>query len=352
MIEATTRIYIRDPEREDNLIPGVVNETLGEKIVVRFLQPISLQQGFEMELLYHNQQNCFTRVKCQLQRMFSRGQYPTGAVVLTSEPEVAENRASYRVSINDGLVAAVINTEDKGEVINVSSGGVAVLLDTDEYRVDQWLNIGLHYDCDEHRGRMQVRGVFRQDDGRFRYGLMVDPEEADMVSQLTRITQEIQQVKARRASRIGVNNKAARKVAYTDAETPEDTSATTEAEGESNEASESDAHANSQRKHKRNPWPGMAKVYIREDHNLRVLDVETGDLSRGGISFLCHQYIYKDSETLFEKPVSDGFFRVVVVVCNVMMQQKGMHRIGAKFVGVPLRPGEMPPEFDPSKHAA
>jgi|GEM_PF-2488341 len=351
MIEATTRIYVRDPEREDNLIPGVVNETLGEKIVVRFLQPISLQQGVEMQMLFHNQQNAFTKVSCQLQRMFSRGQYPTGALVLTSEPQVAENRGSFRVSINDGMVAAIVNTEDKGEVINVSNGGVAVMLDTDEYQVDQWLNVSLQYDCDEYLGRMQVRGVFRQDDGRFRYGLMADAEGAGLVSQLARITQEVQQVKARRTSRIGVNNKADNKVSYIDADSADEKEVKS-AEGETSVETEAEAHQDSQRQHQRNPWPGMGKVYIREDHNLHVLDVETGDLSRGGISFLCPQYIYKDCEVLFEKPVSGGFFRVIIVVCNVMVLEGGVHRIGAKFIGCPMKQGEIPTDYDPNLHAA
>lgn len=351
MIEATTRIYVRDPEREDNLIPGVVNETLGDKIIVRFLQPISIPTGVETQILFHNQQNSFTRVPCQLQRMFSKGQYPTGALVLTGEAEVAENRSSYRVSINDGMVAAVVNTEDKGEVINVSNGGIAVLFDTKEYKIDQWLNIIIHYDCDEHRGRMQVRGVFRQDDGRFRYGLMADPNGPEMVSQLARISQELQQVKAKRASRIGVNNKAAKKVAYTDADNPDETDADPMAD-EQSDAPQGDTHHKAQRQHQRNPWPGMAKVYIREDHNLRVLDVETGDLSCGGISFVSPQYIYKDSEVLFEKPISGGFFRVVISICNVIVQEQGKHRIGAKFVSCPLNQGDVPTNYDPNQYAA
>ena len=108
---------------------------------------------------------------------------------------------------------------------------------------------------------------------------------------------------------------------------------------------------NTKREHQRTPWPGMAKVYIREEHNLRVLSVETGDLSRGGISFTCPQYIYEGSEVLFEKPIEGGFFRVMVTIVNVRVQNGGIHRIGAKFIGVPLRPGEMPEAFDATKAA-
>ncbi|MGB0767259.1 MAG: PilZ domain-containing protein [Phycisphaeraceae bacterium] len=353
MLEAATRIYVTDPNREDNLIPAVVSETLGEKVIVRFLQPITLTPGAETELRYHNQHNCFTRVPCQLQRMFSSGQYPTGALVLTGDEEVAENRSSFRVTVADDIVQATISGDTQADVVNISAGGIGAVVDIDDYKLGDWIKIALQYDCGEHTGRMQVRSVWAQDDGRFRYGLMADPDEADLVSQLSRITQQLQQVKARRASRIGTNNRAGAAVAE-DTATPAETKPSNQDQQTGEQTPESDelCQDGTQRQHQRNRWPGMAKVYIREEHNLRVLDVETGDLSRGGISFVCPQYIYKDSEILFEKPISGGFFRVVATVCNIMVREKGTHRIGAKFVGAPLKPGEIPKAYDPGQYAA
>ena len=355
MLEASTRIYVRDPERADNLVPGVVSEILGQKVMVRFLQPVSLKPGVETVVSYHNHHNCFTSVPCQMQRMFSSGQYPTGALVLTGEEEIAENRSSFRIDIRDQSVSATVHDADnseegeQGEVINISCGGIALLLESEAYKRDQWLEVTLHYDCGDHAGRMQVRSRFKDKDGRYRYGLMADPAEAGMISQLTRITQELQSVKARRASRIGTNNKAGASGAHkesNDSSKPEQ-----DQQDKSNEPKPVSPDGK-KRMHQRNPWPGMAKVYVREDNNLRVLSVDCEDLSRGGISFISQHYVYEGSEALFEKPVEGGFFRVMVTIRNVRVMGGGAHRVGAQFLGAPMKPGEMPEQFEGLSEAA
>ena len=346
MLEATTRIYVRDPECEDNLVPGVVAETLGQKVMVRFLQPVFFQAGARTVFYYHNENNCFTSAPCQMQRMFSSGHYPTGALVMTGEPEIAESRSTYRVDVHNGSVVLCVRGEDKGEVINLSCGGVGAMMSSDSYQFGQWLDVTLQYDGDEHPGRMQVRSVFQDKDKRFRYGLMADPEEPSLISQLSRITQELQNVKARRVSRIGVNNKAnaSKSGDANDGTDAEDKNEQDEQDGPSVEELVSDP--GTKRQHQRNSWPGMAKVYIREDHNLRVLSVDTRDLSRGGISFVSPQYIYEESEVLFEKPIAGGVFRVMVAIRNVQVLKGGVHRVGAQFLGAPLQQGNMPDGFE------
>lgn len=348
MLEATTRIYVRDPQQEDNLVPGVVSEVLDQKVMVRFLQPVSFQPGAQTVVFFHNESNSFTSVPCQMQRMYSSGQYPTGALVLTGEEEVSENRSAFRIDVHDQSIGAVINKNEQGEVVNISCGGIAVLLDSSDHKPESWLNVTLQYDCDEFTGKMQVRGMHQDKDGRFRYGLMADPSDSSIISQLSRITQELQSVKARRASRVGVNNKA-KSSASNEASTQKTAAEAKDAKAKEEQPTSPDG---TKRMHQRNPWPGMAKIYIREDNNLRVLSVDTDDLSRGGISFLCQQYIYEGSEVLFEKPIAGGFFRVMVAVRNVRVQEGGAHRIGGQFLGAPLQPGKMPEEYSGAAEAA
>jgi len=350
MLEATTRIYVRHPDQSDDLVPAVVQETLNNKVMVRFLQPVSFPPGAQTTVLFHNASNCFTSAPCQMQRMFSKGQFPTGALVLTGEAAVAESRSAFRIDVHDQSVSATVNGKFSGEIVNISCGGIGLLLDVEDYMPDQWLDVTLAYGCDEFPGRMQVRSKFRDKDGRFRYGLMADPEGTDLLSQLTRITQEIQNLKARRTSRIGVNNKASG--------SSEDSSTNTNAPSEENDDSQADSGEDeslcsdgTKRRHQRNAWPGMAKVYIREDHNLRVLSVDTQDLSRGGISFTSPKYIYEGSEAMFEKPIEGGFFRVMIKVRNVRVQNGGQHRIGAQFTGAPMQGGKIPEEYDASRAA-
>lgn len=349
MLEATTRIYVRDPEREDNLVPGVVSETLGQKVMVRFMQPVSFAAGVETVVFFHSASNCFTSVPCQMQRMFSKGQYPTGALVLTGDKEVAENRSSFRIDIHDRSVSATVNEKEQGEVVNISCGGLAVLLPSDPFDLEAWVRVALQYDGGEHCGKMQVRSKVQDKQGRFRYGLMTDPNEANLPSQLTRITQELQSLKARRLSRVGVNTTTATSLTSTTASDEPTDDQPKSADASQNTPASPDG---TQRQHQRNPWPGMAKVYIREEHNMRVLSVETEDLSRGGISFTSQHYIYEGSEVLFEKPITGGFFRVMVAIKNVRVIRGNTHRVGGQFLGAPLKPGEMPEAFSGAAKAA
>lgn len=348
MLEATTRIYVRDPEREDDLVPGVVSETLGQKVMVRFLQPVSFKPGAETVVFFHNESNSFTSVPCQMQRMFSSGQYPTGALVLTGEEKVSESRNAFRVDVHDQSVAAIVNKSEQGEVVNVSCGGIAVLLNSEEHESEKWVDVTLQYDRDEFTGKMQVRVKYQDKDGRYRYGLMADPSDTSMISQLSRITQELQTQKARRTSRIGVNNKG--KSSATKGVSTQNPAE--QAKDDQTKEEKPASPDDTKRQHQRNPWPGMAKIYVREEHNLRVLSVDTEDLSRGGISFLCPKYIYEGSEVLFEKPIAGGFFRVMVAVRNVRVQDGGSHRIGGQFLGMPLQPGKMPEGFNLAADAA
>lgn len=350
MLEANTRIYVCDPDREDDRVPGVVSETLGQKVMVRFLQPVSFKPGAETVLYFHNQSNCFTSVPCKMQRMFSKGQYPTGSLVLVGEAEVAENRSAFRIDILDQTISASVNSEATGEVVNISSGGIALMLDAEDYTQKAWLDVTLDDGSGIHNGRMQVCSKFRDKDGRYRYGLMADPSEPDLISQLSRITQEKQKEKARRASRIGTNNKTSVLNKTNTATSDKDKDKLGAADDAKPEKPASPD--GTKRLHQRNPWPGMAKVYIREDHNVRVLSVDTADLSRGGISFLSPQYIYEGSEALYEKPIGGGFFRVMVAIRNVQALEGGAHRIGAEFLGAPIKAGKMPKDYDSSATAA
>lgn len=350
MLEATTRIHVRDPQRADNLVPGVVSEMLENKVMVRFLEPVSFSPGVKTSVYFYDPEQGFMSAPCQLQRMFSRGQYPTGALVLEGEPTNAESRNSTRIHVKDGCITATLNDREHAEVTDISCGGIAVLLPQDGFNSNDWLEVIIHDGRDEHSGRMQVRGKNQNADGRYRYGLMADPDEPGLISQLSRITQQLQNNKKGSSHRPFLQNDCI--------PASEDNSATIKnAASKNNTITHAADHDtiqknNTKRQHQRNAWPGMAKIYIREETNLRVLSVETADLSRGGISFLCPTYIYEGSEVLFEKPIAGGFFRVMLSIRNVRIQNGTTHRVGAQFLGAPLAPGKMPEGFIGNNTAA
>lgn len=113
-------------------------------------------------------------------------------------------------------------------------------------------------------------------------------------------------------------------------------------------ADEADASAISPknlRQHARRDWPGAARVYIRDDTNLRVLNVNTLDLSEGGLGFSCAQPVYEGRKLLFEKPTpSGGAFCINAVVRSVRMIPGARYRVGVQFLGKPVMPHELPDE--------
>jgi len=344
MFETNTRVHIRDPLHEDNLVPAVVLKCDGMRVSLRFLQAFWLTPDDAVTLFYYNHSNQFNSVSCRFHRMLTPGDNPVGTVTIDGEPASAETRSAYRVAVFDNVVSATINGSDMAEVLNISCNGIGVVLDREDIPAQEWIRVGVRYEKDVHEGKMQVRSITPMPDGRFRYGLLADESDPTLISQLTRITHHLQQIKARRASGLGNNRRSGaadndadrcgliqeKKIAEETPVSPDGT----------------------QRMHMRSPWPGKAKLYIREDQNIRVLTVETVDLSKGGLSFISQQFIYDNSEVLFEKPINGGFFRVCGVVRSSRIEDSGAHRVGVKFTSAPLKPGQNLPGFEQKFNAA
>ncbi|MEM9019604.1 MAG: PilZ domain-containing protein [Planctomycetota bacterium] len=341
MLEKAQRIYVQHPTRKDNLIPAAVVEVKEHRARVRFLQPVALPAKKRTRLFFHDQHQAFYSIACEVVRMESLGPQPVGSISLIGEPQRDDQRQTLRVQVHGDEVSARIDNVGDGRVLNLSCTGLAVSLDSDGLAIDTWVTLAIGYDGQPITGRMQVRNWSKLTDGRVRYGLVADPCDGQLLSELSRITQNQQQIEAGRASGFGGN------LRYSAGENPQSI--------ESNAAEESSAvdqpaaketGGRSKRQHDRRPWTGAAKIYLRESQNLRVLDVKTIDLSPGGLSFECPKYIYEDSELLFEKPIPGGMFRIRGEVRSVHVDQSGKHRVGIKFLGIPLQPNESVPELE------
>lgn len=328
------RIYVRHPDQADNLVPAIVEEKLGKQFVVRFLESISFGVGTETTVLFHDEANCFTSVPCRILRILSEDPQ-TGVIMLTGEAAAIDSRSTSRIDVVDQNVTATVNSKYSGEVINMSCEGIALLLDLKEPIPDPWLDVTLAYGGNEFEGRMQVRNRSQEKDGRIRYGLMAASNGTELLSQLPRIIQDIQRLSEQRTAPGDVSEEAVAPSETDQQEEQEDSAPPEESKRESERA----------------PWPGIAKVYLRESKNLRVLSVDTQDLSRGGISFIATQYIYEGCDALFEKPIEGGFFRVMISIRNVRVEDGGMHRVGAQFIGGPMQGGKIPEAYDASKVA-
>lgn len=342
------RVYLQHPTKEGELLPAQLLKEDEGVLSVRLLDELMLTPNTETKQYFHDHNDLFYGFSCHILRMESGGPNPVVAVKQTGPKERHEKRETFRLPVYDDMVTAIVNGRHNAKVHDISFNGMAIVVDHESYGIDSWLDIELTFDCVTINGQMQVRNRVKTRDGRFRYGLQADPVNRDFRKELERITQALQNMKARRASRLGTNNKHGAKAAADAAiaELEKKAEAQKLAENESKmQDAESDDSRRDRRMHERKAWAGPAKVYILEDRQLRVLEVNTVDLSQGGICFFCRQYVYKDAEILFEKPSPGGLFRVVAKVCSVEMVGDGLHRVGIQFVGTPLKPGETHPTY-------
>ena len=168
------------------------------------------------------------------------------------------------------------------------------------------------------------------------YGLNVDADDQHFAQELANITQAIQNLKARRASRISSPH------FYQTSLSDADPSVVFKAmeEATSKQKAAAPQCKRERRMHDRKAWEGPGKIYILEDRRMRVLDINTIDLSQSGVCFVCKPYIYEGTELLLERAIPGGLFRVVSSVQNVALGRDGLHRVGVKFTEAPLKPGE------------
>jgi len=342
MATERNRIYLQHPQKEDEFLPAQLLKEEEGVLSVRLLEELLLPPQSESRHYFHDQDEAFCTFSCQVLRMESAGPQPVVSIVQTGPTERHEQRETFRVGVFDQWVSAEVNDEDQAEVVNISYQGLGMVLEDGSYAVGTWLKVVLTFDTETAEGYMQIRNRKERKDGRYRYGLMADPDCASLVKALNDITQTLQQVKARRASRLGTNNRYPKHGSANDAVTQSDKGEQKQSPGDSRQFVSPDG---TKREHLRKNWPGKGKVYILEERQLRVLDVNTIDISQGGMCFTCKQFIYQDTELLFEKPAHNGLFRITAKVRASHMNDQGMHRIGVQFTSPPLKPGETHPKF-------
>lgn len=334
-------VYLENPRQEDELLPAQLIKEDDGVISMRLLQNLMLEPNTQSRHFFHDPEQRFFGFACNILRVESGGENPIVSVIQTGPKERQENRETFRIGIYDDSVTAKISGKYAAEVLDMGYYGIALVATPGSFVIDAWLDVEVCYDQVRTRGRMQVKNRSTLKDGRYRYGMMADTTDMHLVKDMANIVQTLQTIKARRNSRL--SNK------------PLSFKGSTEDECSGEQADKKQSNANektvespdgTKRRHLRKQWTGEATLYVREQLQLRVLDVHTQDLSQGGVCVLSRQYIYEGTEVMFEKPLGDKTFRVCGKVCNVFVNAAGMHRVGIQFTGAPLKHGEKHPYFD------
>jgi hypothetical protein len=311
MFEDNVQVYVQSPDSEQRLIPGRLIMCKGLPTHIQFAEPIKLPIERDLQLYLHNKAGRFHNLPIAVTKMDAAGDRPVANIKVLGTPREQERRSEARLSVPDDMMVACIDHERSGSVLDVSSKGLSVLIDTDQKPLYSWIEIELKHRQYRLAGRMQVRSCRSAGEGFFRYGLMISEEAGDTLGKaLQLIVQDIEL--------------ASKKAA---------------------EQASAAGHGTNKRQHLRRVWPGPARVYIREESNLRVLKVNTMDLSEGGLSFTSAQPIYEGTEILFEKPADHASFCINATVRSVRLVEKARYRIGVQFKGQPLSMAQIPNEI-------
>lgn len=330
------RVYLQHPTKENALLPAQLLKEDDGLISMRLLEELTLPANNETKQFFHDQHDLFYGFSCQVLRMESSGPNPIVSVKKIGSKKRHESRETVRIPVYDDLVTAKLDDQHGCEVFDVGYNGISVVSTYGEINRNTWVQIELVFDCAVVTGRMKVRYRKRLKDGRYRYGLYIDLDDKHFSRELSNITQALQSLKARRASRITASftyqtslSEAEPSIVFKEME-----------QATKKQKATSPQYKRERRMHDRKAWECPGKVYILEDRRMRVLDINTVDLSQGGLCFVCKPYIYEGTELMFERAVPGGLFRVVSCVQNVSLGLEGLHRVGVKFTEAPLKPGE------------
>lgn len=310
MLNDGTPIYVRENPSCDTLIPGRLVICADQPPAIQFQRRNTLEVGAQFELLLHDTFGRFCSAPFMLLSMDAVGDQPVAQIEIKGKPKGQDRRKSPRIAVPDELLLVCVDGERSGSVIDIGEEGMAILIDTNRKPIGSWIDVDVTYIKRHIVGRLEVRSCRDQGDGFYRYGLKFGECADDpMRTSLASLTKELQQAADdAAASARGMDKK-------------------------------------NLRRHARRPWPGVARAYVHEDGNLRVITVNTLDLAEGGLGFSCAQPIYEGRKLLFEKPTPNGAFCINAVVRSVRMIPGARYRVGVQFLGKPVKPNELPEEI-------
>ncbi|MEM1355537.1 MAG: PilZ domain-containing protein [Planctomycetota bacterium] len=311
MLSNGKAIHVRAGTSQEDLFPGRLLISKDELPAIQFSRPTALPIGVELELLLHDQEGRFFGAPIRITRIDAAGDQPIAQIEIVGELTNRERRVAPRIEVPDDLMLVCIDNERTGSVVDISEQGMAVLIDTDSKPIGSWLEIDLTYNKRHVVGKMQAKSCKARGEGYFQYGLLANTEPGDTLhAALGALTREMHRLAEETTARAG------------------------------------GATQENLRRHPRRAWPGTARVFIREDTNLRVLKVNTLDLSEGGLGFSCPQPIYEGSEIVFEKTAPNGSaFCINAVVRSVCLLPGARYRVGVQFIGKALAPHELSDEI-------
>lgn len=191
------RILLQRPDSDGETTRVQGDIVLRTSRIVMVAVPIEdggFQAGNEV-LVYFDRCSRFVQQATRIVDVCTETERQVVTCEFLGEPIATEFRHCYRVSTMAESLSAEIGDADPCRVMDVSTGGVAVILEA-HYSIGDVIPCALDFRGEWHRGTASVQGAKGLDEVRTRYGLSVhddDPDRGQTLSgALTRISQTLQ----------------------------------------------------------------------------------------------------------------------------------------------------------------
>ena len=316
-----------------------------------------LDEHARAEVFFRDAQQRFVRTPARLQTVEAA---PPGANVrltVSGQTPYTERRRSCRVAVVNLPLFVTVDSAFGCQLLDISSQGLGLICPV-KLKVGSLIPVTLDHEGCRTRGHMTVRWCRSRRDGRFRCGLQILAEVGELDEQLRALTMAAHREQLHWLAGVGQRGRgdsygvsswtddAGDALAALTADASEPAPSPDHVDATSSSAPLAaalflDDHCKNdedtaggprdRRRHRRLSWMLKAVVQLESPDDTRRIAVTMHDISRGGFSFNCRSYIYKDTQLHVDFMIGGDVIRLSGVVAHCRICSGHVHRIGVRL---------------------
>lgn len=181
-----------DESLEEELHRGLVIHVHGKRFIVRSVEQINPAEHTRADIYYRDENHQFVRLQAVTTRSHLDDRQSTlEMALLANEGKYAEQRGTFRVSVADQGMKAIIDAQPDCRPLDISAEGLGVIT-TRPLKVGQPVSVNIVFDGRRIDGLMIVRAVRERKDKKFRCGLQAPSKNKELLKSLQAITMTVQ----------------------------------------------------------------------------------------------------------------------------------------------------------------
>lgn len=205
MLTAGSNIYVRLAGESPDTSPlrtAIVLERRENLCTVEIADADNPPAPGDTICFFYDVASRFSQQRARVGRCLVRDKKCIMSVALLAEPEPAENRQSFRVSVATADLCARLNCSQNCPVLDVSFTGFAIVTDG-VFQVGESVTVAVKFEGRTYTGEATIKSANPIEGELTRYGLHVPPNRGASTLQkgLQAISSSIQRMQLRRLSR-------------------------------------------------------------------------------------------------------------------------------------------------------